>query len=129
MRWMICLRGIAAVGELTPRTNDLVVSFGERLSSRMIAEAFDASRVARRCMWMRGSCIVTDAQLWQGGAAGAAIEEKPEGASCCRIWRKAAAGDGRLYRIDGEGITTTLGRGGSDYTAALVGGGIACRCD
>ena len=28
------LRGIAAVGELTPRTNDLVVSFGERLSSR-----------------------------------------------------------------------------------------------
>src|SRR6202000_1529097 len=34
------LRGIAAVGELTPRTNDLVVSFGERLSSRMVAEAF-----------------------------------------------------------------------------------------
>ena len=34
------LRGIAAVGELTPRTNDLVVSFGERMSSRMVAEAF-----------------------------------------------------------------------------------------
>ncbi len=34
------LRGIAAVGELTPRTNDLVVSFGERLSSRMVAAAF-----------------------------------------------------------------------------------------
>ena len=37
------LRGIAAVGELTPRTNDLVVSFGERLSSRMVAEAFASS--------------------------------------------------------------------------------------
>src|SRR5882762_7193524 len=35
------LRGIAAVGELTPRTNDLVLSFGERLSSRIIAEAFE----------------------------------------------------------------------------------------
>src|ERR1700760_3641888 len=34
------LRGLSAVGELTPRTNDLVVSFGERLSSRMVAEAF-----------------------------------------------------------------------------------------
>jgi len=35
------LRGIAAVGELTPRTNDLVVSFGERLSSRMMAETLE----------------------------------------------------------------------------------------
>ena len=34
------LRGLSAVGELTPRTNDMVVSFGERLSSRLVAEAF-----------------------------------------------------------------------------------------
>ena len=34
------------------------------------------------------------------------------------------AGDGRLHRLDAEGITTTLGRGGRDYTAALVGGGL-----
>jgi len=32
------LRGISAVGELTPRTSDHVVSFGERLSSQMVAE-------------------------------------------------------------------------------------------
>ncbi len=37
------LRGLAAVGELTPRISDMVVSAGERLSSRMIAEAFSAS--------------------------------------------------------------------------------------
>src|ERR1700730_15283882 len=35
------LRGIAAVGELTPRTNDNVVSFGERLSSRIVAKEFE----------------------------------------------------------------------------------------
>src|ERR1017187_8565699 len=34
------LRGIAAVGELTPRTSDNVVSFGERISSRMVAATF-----------------------------------------------------------------------------------------
>jgi aspartate kinase len=34
------LKGICAVGELTPRTSDNVVSFGERLSSRMVAAAF-----------------------------------------------------------------------------------------
>jgi aspartate kinase len=36
------LRGIAAVGELTPRTLDLVLSYGERVSSRLIAESYAA---------------------------------------------------------------------------------------
>ena len=46
------LRGIAAVGELTPRTSDNVVSFGERLSARMVAAAFaehGLNGVACRC--------------------------------------------------------------------------------
>ena len=34
------LRGISAVGELTPRTSDYVVSFGERLSSMIVVPAF-----------------------------------------------------------------------------------------
>ena len=34
------LRGISAVGELSPRTSDYVVSYGERLSSKMCAAAF-----------------------------------------------------------------------------------------
>ncbi len=55
------LRGLAAVQELTPRTSDLVVSHGERLSSRIIAEHFaqhdlNGAHVDARC------CIVTDAQ-------------------------------------------------------------------
>ena len=36
------LRGIAAVGEITPRTSDLVVSFGERLSSKITASTLQA---------------------------------------------------------------------------------------
>src|SRR5258706_15043365 len=36
------LRGIAAVGEITPRTSDLVVSFGERLSSKIAASTLQA---------------------------------------------------------------------------------------
>src|SRR5919109_5453767 len=36
------LRGISAVGELTPRSADQVLSFGERISSRIVAEAFSA---------------------------------------------------------------------------------------
>ena len=54
------LRGIAAVGELTPRTNDLVVSFGERLSSRMVAEAFEQRGLQGVHVDAR-TCIITDA--------------------------------------------------------------------
>ncbi len=53
------LRGIAAVGELTPRTNDLVVSFGERLSSRMVAEAFEQRGLNGVHVDAR-TCIITD---------------------------------------------------------------------
>ena len=47
------LRGICAVGELTPRTSDNVVSFGERLSSIVITAAFWPAKFRRR-WWMRG---------------------------------------------------------------------------
>src|SRR5215467_8430609 len=36
------LRGISAVGEITPRTTDYVTAFGEMLSSRIVAAAFEA---------------------------------------------------------------------------------------
>src|SRR5580704_18804922 len=72
------LRGLSAVGELTPRTNDMVVSFGERLSSRMVAEAFrhqgvNAAHVDARTL------IVTDAQYGKATPNSALIETR-----CCQ---------------------------------------------
>jgi aspartate kinase len=117
------LRGIAAVGELTPRTNDLVVSFGERLSSRMIAEAFDQYGLngvhvdARRC-------IITDASY------GKAIPQESEIEARLSEIVLPLSEAGKIPVLGGfigatpEGVTTTLGRGGSDFTAALIGGGM-----
>jgi len=117
------LRGLAAVGELTPRIADMVVSYGERVSSRMVAEAFarnglDAVHVDAR------QCIVTDAQHGKAVPQDAAIE--------LRLKQNVAPhlSEGRVPVLGGfigateQGVTTTLGRGGSDFTAALVGGGI-----
>src|SRR5215475_1851004 len=56
------LRGIAAVGELTVRTMDLVASFGERVSSKMVAAAFSARGLNASHVDSR-DCIVTDAQF------------------------------------------------------------------
>ena len=53
------LRGIAAVGELTPRTTDHVASYGELLSSKIIKAAFSARGLSATLVDSR-ECIVTD---------------------------------------------------------------------
>ena len=55
------LRGICAVGELTPRTSDYVVSFGERLSSIVITAAFVARDIPATLLDAR-QVIITDGQ-------------------------------------------------------------------
>ena len=117
------LRGIAAVGELTPRTNDLVVSFGERLSSRMIAEAFDQHGLRGAHVDAR-SCIVTDATYGRAVPQESAIEERLHTIVLPLVEAGKTPVIGGFIGATVDGITTTLGRGGSDYTAALVGGGM-----
>ena len=117
------LRGIAAVGELTPRTSDLVVSFGERTSSRIVAACFTAQGLPGVHVDAR-ECIVTDSHYGKAAPLEDAIEAK----LLTLVLPLVEAGEvpvmGGFIGANAEGITTTLGRGGSDYTAALVGGGL-----
>ncbi len=117
------LRGIAAVGELTPRTNDLVVSFGERLSSRMIAEAFEQLGLNGVHVDAR-TCIITDATYGKAIPQEDAIEAKLTELVLPLVKAGKTPVIGGFIGSTSEGITTTLGRGGSDFTAALVGGGL-----
>jgi aspartate kinase len=116
-------RGLAAVGELTARTSDMVVSFGEQLSSRMVAAGFaarglDAVHVdARRC-------IVTDAQHGKAIPNDALIEKRLEEHLLPLLKEGKLPVMGGFIGSTEAGVTTTLGRGGSDFTAALVGGGL-----
>jgi aspartate kinase len=117
------LRGIAAVGELTPRTNDLVVSFGERLSSKMMAETLEQRGLQGAHVDAR-SCIVTDASYGKAVPLEAAIEAKLAEIVLPLIEAGKTPVMGGFIGSTVEGVTTTLGRGGSDFTAALVGGGM-----
>ncbi len=116
------LRGISAVGELTPRTSDHVVSFGERLSSQMVAAAFaeqgmNGSHVDAR------NVILTDAHYGKAAPNERAIEAALTSQVLPLVdLGKVPVMGGFIGSCDG--ITTTLGRGGSDYTAALVGGAL-----
>src|SRR5215831_10946802 len=56
------LRGVVAVGELTPRTNDTISGFGERVSSKIAAAAFSQRGIEAAHVDSR-RCIVTDANF------------------------------------------------------------------
>ena len=116
------LRGIAAVGELTERTSDNVVSFGERLSSVMVAAAFQEYGLQSMHVDAR-TVILTDAHYGKAAPQESAIE------AALKATVLPLLDEHRVPVMGGfigscNGITTTLGRGGSDYTAALVGGGL-----
>jgi aspartate kinase len=117
------LRGIAVVKEITLRTSDLVVSFGERLSSRIIADYFAHAGLAGVHIDAR-KCIITDAQHGKGVPQPAMIEQRLREYVLPVVERHQTAVLGGFIASTTAAVTTTLGRGGSDYTAALVGGGL-----
>jgi len=117
------LRGIAAVGELTPRTADNVVSFGERISSRMVAAAFAQHEMNGVHVDAR-TCIITDSHYGKAVPQEAAIEAKLTELVLPLVNAGHTPVMGGFIGANEDGITTTLGRGGSDFTAALVGGGL-----
>jgi len=112
----IC-NGVFLLSELSARTRDKIVSYGELLSSRIIAARFHALEIA--CVWKDSrELIITDSQF------GYAAVDFPVTNPLIRQFFQAAKEP--LIILPGfvasnrYGITTTLGRGGSDYTAAIV---------
>lgn len=117
------LRGIAAVGELTPRTTDLVVSFGERLSSHIVAAAFAQAGLHGAHLDAR-LCIVTDDQFGKAVPQENEIEQNMALHALPMLQAGLTPVMGGFIGSTAAGVTTTLGRGGSDFSAALAGGAL-----
>ncbi|MGB8846570.1 MAG: lysine-sensitive aspartokinase 3, partial [Terracidiphilus sp.] len=118
------LRGLAAIRELTPRISDLIVSYGERISSRVVAAAFrergvDAAHVDAR------EVIVTDSEFQKAAPLDDIIEKRAQEKLLPLLADGKVPVMGGFIASNEAGLTTTLGRGGSDYTGALVGGALA----
>jgi aspartokinase/homoserine dehydrogenase 1 len=119
----IC-NGVFLLGELSPRTKDRIVSYGELLSSRIVSSRFSALGVENAWVDMR-ELIVTDSHYGHAAVDFAATNQR------CQDYFGAAAA--RLFIVpgfiasDAKGNTTTLGRGGSDYTAAILAGALHAR--
>jgi aspartate kinase len=120
------LRGISAVGELTPRTTDYVAAFGEMLSSKIVTAAFAGMGLASALVDSR-DCIVTDSTHMRA----APLFEETNARLQSKVAPLLAAGKvpvmGGFIGSTKAGITTTIGRGGSDYSAAIVGAGLGAE--
>ena len=120
------LRGISAVGELTPRTTDYVAAFGEMLSSKIVTAAFAGTGMASALVDSR-DCIVTDSNHMRA----APLFEETNARLQSKVAPLLAAGKvpvmGGFIGSTKAGITTTIGRGGSDYSAAIVGAGLGAE--
>jgi aspartate kinase len=119
------VKGLAVLGELTPRSIDAISSYGERLSSYIVMLAFrhfgiDAEHLDSR------DVIVTDkrhthaAPLFPETYRRLAETIPPLAANSVVVM-------GGFIGSTEDGVTTTLGRGGSDFTASIVGAGIGAE--
>jgi aspartokinase/homoserine dehydrogenase 1 len=115
------LDGCFLLGELSPRTLDTILSFGELLSSYIIAEALKQKLKSSSYKDSR-ELIKTNNQF---GKAVVNFELSNQ-----LIADFFASNDNQVVVMPGfiatseDGINTTLGRGGSDYTAAIIAGAL-----
>jgi aspartate kinase len=112
--------GVYNLGELTPRTLDAIAGMGERLSFEVVAAALRARGVSARAIDARRVIVTDDAfgrarPLLEETTARVASEVRP------------LVDDGHVPVLPGfvgataAGVGTTLGRGGSDWSASLLG--------
>lgn len=134
------LKGISLLREFTPRTSDYLLSFGERMSARIVASCF-------RGVGMRSLAV----DAWDAGflttSEHGAARPLPEASGLMKKWWKKlfASGTARPGRTGGgagagivpvvtgfigkdrSGEITTLGRGGSDFSASLLGAALVAE--
>jgi len=112
----IC-NGIFLLGELTPRSKDRIGSYGEWISSQVIAAKFKADGI--NSVWKDARELIATNSNFNAAEVDFDATNK-------KVKDFFANADASLFVLPGfiasdkNGTTTTLGRGGSDYTAAIL---------
>jgi aspartokinase/homoserine dehydrogenase 1 len=123
-RFAAFCQAVYVLGELTPRALDTVGGMGEQMSARIMAaylrqtgtpaEAIDATEL-----------IVTDSNFQNATPQFEATKQKTEARLRPLLAKGVVPIVTGFIAANAEGITTTLGRGGSDYTGAILGEALA----
>jgi aspartate kinase len=113
------LRGVVSVGELTARTTDAIVSYGERLSSKIVTAAF-AQRGLNSVLIDARDVLITDGQHQKAVPQFDEIEVRLK-TRVEPLLSNSIPVMGGFIGATRQRVPTTIGRGGSDFSAAIVG--------
>ena len=119
------LTGISYVGELTPKSRDYVLSFGERLSAPIVWGALRDLKVESQCFTGKDAGIVTDSNFGEASPLmNVTIHQLKERLGPLLEKGVVVVVTGYIAATQ-DGVVTTIGRGGSDYTATILGVALA----
>jgi aspartate kinase len=119
-------RALAVLREVSNRTLDAIAASGELLNSRLIAAALEEAGLPATWVDARQAIVTTDEHT-----RAAPLMRETTAAMRASVVPLLEAGRipvlGGFVGATADGITTTLGRGGSDYSGAIVGAGVGAR--
>lgn len=114
------LHDLEASRQFDAKSQDHLLGFGECFSSKLVKEALCQTGINAGHVDAR-ACIVTDARHGQASPIWDVTEERLQASVTPLLESGAVAVLGGFIASTGEGVPTTLGRGGSDFSAAIVG--------
>ena len=115
------LNGIVYLGELTPRVRDHAYSFGERLSASIFWGCLSSTGVSSRWLSGKDAGIITDSNYGQANPLLSMIQFNVKQTIVPLLKKGITPVVTGFIGADQRGIITTLGRGGSDYSATILG--------
>ena len=113
------LRSVAMLRECTARTLDAIVSYGERVSAPVVAALLKARGVSAEALSAEG-LIVTDDAFGHANPLADETRARVQQELLPRLKAGIVPVVTGYIASTADGVTTTLGRGGSDYSAALI---------
>lgn len=115
------VEGIAHLRELTPRSRDYLLSFGERFSSPLVAQGLRNLGLRARAYTGAEAGITTDENFGEAKPLAEVSSHQIRRHLEPSLARKEIPTVTGFIAATVDGTITTLGRGGSDYTASLLG--------
>ncbi|TAK17668.1 MAG: aspartate kinase [Nitrosarchaeum sp.] len=115
------IEGMVLLGEVTPRSMDYLISFGERLSIKLIS--FAINDIGKKSISLTGKevGIVTDSNFGESKPLMDTTRLRVSKTIDFQFSKKIIPVIGGFAGADQHGHVTTFGRGGSDYTATIIG--------
>jgi aspartate kinase len=121
------LTGICYVGELTPKSKDYVASFGERLSAPIVWGSIKDHKLETQCFTGKEAGIVTDSNFGDADPLMNFTTHLIRERVAPLLEKNIVPVVTGFIAANQDGIATTVGRGGSDYTATILG--VALKVD